>query len=124
MLLLLVTPCLVVAVQPWMEWIPIKKKKKNCFIEVKNKSVIKYYSSQQANQPTTTNDAPIEIKDNSKLSVGKIVAVHIKQNGSINIYIAEITDIEDVCLKYMVRAGNKYVWPNKTELSWQPIENK
>ena len=112
------------AVQPCMEWIPIKKKKKkNCFIEVKNKSVIKYYSSQQANQPTTTNDAPIEIKDNSKLSVGKIVAVHIKQNGSINIYIAEITDIEDVCLKYMVRAGNKYVWPNKTELSWQPIEN-
>ena len=26
-LLFLVTPCLVVAVQPWMEWIPIKKKK-------------------------------------------------------------------------------------------------
>ena len=50
--------------------------------------------------------------------------MHIKQNGSINIYIAEITDIEDICLKYMVRAGNKYVWPNKTELSWQPIENK
>ena len=23
----------------------------------------------------------------------------------------------------MVRAGNKYVWPNKTELSWQPIED-
>ena len=23
----------------------------------------------------------------------------------------------------MVRAGNKYVWPNKIELSWQPIED-
>ena len=23
----------------------------------------------------------------------------------------------------MVKAGNKYVWPNKTELSWQPIED-
>ena len=23
----------------------------------------------------------------------------------------------------MVRAGNKYIWPNKTELSWQPIED-
>ena len=39
--------------------------------------------------------------------------------------MAEIADIDkkDVCLKYMVRAGNKYVWPNKTELSWQPIED-
>ena len=34
-----------------------------------------------------------------------------KQKGAINIYMAEITDIDkkDVCLKYMVRAGNKYV---------------
>ena len=23
----------------------------------------------------------------------------------------------------MVRAGNKYVWPNKTQLSWQSIED-
>ena len=48
-----------------------------------------------------------------------------KQKGAINIYMAEITDIDKKgeCLKYMVKAGNKYVWPNKTELSWQPIEN-
>ena len=33
--------------------------------------------------------------------------------------MSEITDInkKDVCLKYMVRAGNNYVWPDKTELS-------
>ena len=30
-LLFLVTPCLSVAVQPWMEWIPIKKKKLDVF---------------------------------------------------------------------------------------------
>ena len=30
---------------------------------------------------------------------------------------------KDVCLNYMVRGGNKYVQPNKAELSWQPIEN-
>ena len=32
--------------------------------------------------------------------------------------MTEITDIDkkDACLKYMVRAGNKYVWPNKIEL--------
>ena len=48
-----------------------------------------------------------------------------KQKGAIDIYMAEITNIDkkDVCLKYMVRDGNKYVWPNKTELSWQPIED-
>ena len=23
----------------------------------------------------------------------------------------------------MMRVGNKYVWPNKTELSWQPRED-
>ena len=48
-----------------------------------------------------------------------------KQKSAINIYMAEITDIDKKgeCLKYMVKAGNKYVWPNKTELSWQPIED-
>ena len=33
------------------------------------------------------------------------------------------TDKKDVCLKYMVRGGNKYVQPNKTVLPWQPIGN-
>ena len=49
----------------------------------------------------------------------------VKQKDAINIHMAETTDIDkkDVCLKYMVRAGKKYVWPNKTELSWQPIED-
>ena len=32
-------------------------------------------------------------------------------------------DKKDVCLKYMVRAGNTYVWTNKTELTWQSIED-
>ena len=49
----------------------------------------------------------------------------VKNKGPINIYMAEITDIDkkDVCLKYMVKAGNKYVWSNKTELSGQSIED-
>ena len=40
-----------------------------------------------------------------------------KQKGAINIYMTEIRDIDrkDVCLKYMVRAGNKYVWPKKPQ---------
>ena len=48
-----------------------------------------------------------------------------KQKGAISIYMAGITDIDkkDVCLKYMVRAGNTYVWTNKTELTWQSIED-
>ena len=109
---------------------PIPDITKYHYIDFENKNVVlKYYSSQQANQPITTNYAsPIEVNDNSKLSVDKIVAVHIKsekQKGAIDIYMAEITNIDkkDVCLKYMVRDGNKYVWPNKTELSWQPIED-
>ena len=78
---------------------PIPEITKYHYIESENKNILlKYYSSQQANQPTTTNDAvPIEINYNSKLSVGKIVAVHIKsekQKGAINSYMAEITDID------------------------------
>ena len=48
-----------------------------------------------------------------------------KQKDAINIYMTEIIDIDkkDVCLKYMVRAGNKYLWPKKIELSWHPIED-
>ena len=39
--------------------------------------------------------------------------------------MGEIADIDKKrCMfKYMVRGGNKFVQPNKTELSWQPIEN-
>ena len=49
------------------------------YIEFENKNVWKYYSSLQANQPTSTNDAAaIETNDSSKLSFGKIVSVHIK----------------------------------------------
>ena len=95
---------------------PISDITKYHYIEFENKNVIlKYYFSQRQNPPTTTNDAaPLEINDNSKLSVSKIVAVHIKsekQKDAINIYMTEITDIDkkDVCLKYMVRAGNKYL---------------
>ena len=58
---------------------PILDITKYHYIEFENKNVLKYYSSQQANQPTTTNDAaPLEINDNSKFSVNKMVAVHIK----------------------------------------------
>ena len=58
---------------------PILDATKYHYIESENKNVLKYFSSQQANQPTTTNDAtPIEINENSKFSVDKIVAVHIK----------------------------------------------
>ena len=69
---------------------PILDITKYHYIEFENKkSVLKYYSSQQPNQPATTNDAaPIEINDDSKLSVGRIVSVHIiseKQKGEINI---------------------------------------
>ena len=69
------------------------------YFEFENKIVVlEYYSSQQPNQPKTTNDgAPIEINDKSKLSVGKIVAVHIKsekQKGTTNIYMEDITDID------------------------------
>ena len=58
---------------------PIPDITKYHYIEFENKNVIlKYYSSQRQNQPTTTNGAaPLEINDNSKLSVSKIVAVHI-----------------------------------------------
>ena len=96
---------------------PILDATKYHYIESENKNVLKYFSSQQANQPTTTNDAtPIEINENSKFSVDKIVAVHIKwKTGGCNQCLhgrdyAEITDIEkkDVCLKYIVRAGNMY----------------
>ena len=58
---------------------PILDATKYHYIEFENKNVLKYFSSQQANQPTTKNDAtPIEINENSKFSVDKIVAVHIK----------------------------------------------
>ena len=58
---------------------PILDATKYHYIEFENKNVLKYFSSQQANQPTTTNDGtPIEINENSKFSVDKIVAVHIK----------------------------------------------
>ena len=78
---------------------PIADITKYHYFEFQNKNVVlNYCSSQKANQPTTTNDAaPIEINDNSKLSVGKIVAVYIKsekQKGAISTYIAGITDID------------------------------
>ena len=45
---------------------PIPDITKYHYIEFENKNVVlKYYSSQQANQPTTINDAaPVEINDN------------------------------------------------------------
>ena len=69
---------------------PIADITKYHYFEFQNKNVVlNYCSSQKANQPITTNDAaPIEINDNSKLSAGKIVAVHIeieKQKGANNI---------------------------------------
>lgn len=57
---------------------------------------------------------------------GDFVTVGLKpRKGPISVYVAEITSKSETeyGLKYMKKAGNAYVWPEKSDVSQEPTEH-